>query len=309
MFVVIGIPSFRRPEGLTTLLDSIRKIKFEGRFLVVVADNDNELRQGIKVVEDLNKSDLGFELESILVKERGISNVRNYLMDYAFIKLKSDYLVMIDDDEWVEQDWLSKLVATQLDTGAHIVGGKMIPIFNPEIPSWAVDLPIYYDKTNSTSGVVTLVHGTTNVLLSKNIISDFPNEKFDLSFSLIGGGDKEYFSRLKSRGAIFAYNSEAISYEEFSGKRITKEWAYERAFRIGSSEATIWRKLNKPFHFYLFEILKSLLALFSSLIFLPFCLSKIDRHVFYVMRINRQIGKYCGLLGYNKKVYKVVHGK
>ena len=305
--IVIGIPTFQRPKGLARLLESIAEQRTQFQLHVLVADNEGEGGAGLGVVEELLAQGFPFPITGIAVPERGISQVRNALMKTAFENLSADGLAMVDDDERVEPGWLAALVAMQTETSADVVGGAVFPEFESPPPSWTRRLRIYWRRIKPP-GPVPLIPSTTNVYFSRSVYDKFPKEHFDLAFSLTGGGDKEYFCRIKQRGATFAFQPEARSHELFGFSRVTLKWALQRAYRIGAGDARVLRLHSPGFLGWLKEVMVFLaatsLALMQGVVF--FWSPAFRTHAF--VRLARQAGKVSGFLGRLPKVYLQVHG-
>ena len=304
----MGIPTFRRPQGLLRLLDSIALQQVDFDVQVVVADNDSEQQQGVKAVQSYREKGFPFPLHVNIVQERGISQVRNSLIEIAFDKLDADLLAMLDDDEIAERNWLDELVSMQLATGAHVVGGHVTPEFEGEVPNWLQGLAIYYQDLPSLNGVVDLIEGTTNVLMHKAVVRDFPEQKFDLYYSLVGGGDKEFFQRLKLLGATFAFAEKARSHEYFSASRLTKAWAKERSFRIGAGDMRIILKYHRSATGMILELLKLVFAAGSALCQMIIYSDCAHKKMAATLLFYRQKGKVSALFGKQKAVYKNTHG-
>jgi succinoglycan biosynthesis protein ExoM len=305
--VVIGIPTFKRQEGLSYLLRSVAKQDYKNILCVVVADNEGENGTGASVVYKFIKAGFPFPIKCIPVPDRGISQVRNALMQEAFENLACDNLAMVDDDEHVEGNWVSELIKMQQSGNYDVVGGFVLPDFDIPPPDWVTGLNLYY-RPKLPAGAVKLVNGTTNVLLHRSVRDNFSDNLFDLKFSLTGGGDREFFTRLKHQGATFSFAPNAISYEIFSTSRLTLEWAKQRAFRIGAGDARIFRRYSSGYVAWLKEIIKLLGAFTVSSLMMIFTIFSPHRKVFYVLKIMRQRGKLNGLFGEPVEVYKQIHG-
>lgn len=306
--VVIGIPTFKRPAGLKRLLDSIVLQQAEFNPIVLIADNEGDNGVGLVVAEELKAEGYKLELHAIAVNERGISQVRNALMQYAFETLSGDYLAMIDDDEWVEPQWIAQLVEVQRQTCADIVGGSVAPEFEGDRPDWAQGLHIYYQSDSNVSGTTELVQGTTNVLLHRSVVDNYPNERFDPFYSVVGGGDKEYFTRLKRKGATFAFAHLAQSHELFGASRMTKAWALERAFRIGAGDIRIIQKSKPSVLTWIKEILKLAVAILLSSASMLLYILKPHKHMKAKLKLYRQLGKLSAFQGKQRSVYSKIHG-
>ena len=307
--VVVGLPTCKRPLGLARLLDSIAKQKVDFEVRVLVADNDKDQQEGMKTVARYRQQGFKFPLESFVVSERGISQVRNALMHKAFHEYQADLLAMLDDDEWAEEYWLDSLVRVQRLTQADVVGGHVSPEFSDPPPDWVEDLEVYPTKKQQHSGYVHLIYGTTNVMLSRSITVRFPGQIFDPFYALVGRGDVEFFKRLKSHGAVFAFAHRARSHELFGASRLTKAWARERAFRDGGGDMRIML-INSP-------SIKRLVIEFT-IIFVA-SITAGAKYISYFNRSHlrmaaqllfmRQMGKLYGLFGKYKQVYRETHGQ
>jgi glycosyltransferase involved in cell wall biosynthesis len=305
--VVIGIPTFKRPESLTILLDTIAEQDFDCILYVVVADNEGENGQGSIVVNELINNNFPFPIKVIPVVERGISQVRNALLNEAFANLEADYLAMVDDDERVEPYWISELVKMQQQWGVDVVGGYVLPEFESTPPDWVYSQSVF-KRPKLKAGKIDMVMGTTNVLLNRSIYKDFVDNKFDCAFGLTGGGDKEFFTRLKKQNATFAFAPEALSYEMFGESRATKQWAKQRAYRIGSGDARIFRRYSPSIREWVREFIKLIGAFAISSLMFVLCLFSPSKRMFYLLKLMRQKGKLNGLFGEPVEVYKNVHG-
>ena len=306
--IVIGIPTFRRPWGLSRLLASIAKLDVQFSINVLVADNDKDKRQGIAVVEQVRKDGFPFSIIGIVVPDRGISQVRNALMRNAFEILAADGLAMVDDDEIVETNWLSKLVAMQEKGGFDVVGGLTLPEFEESPPEWSKGLRIYWRRIHNP-GAISIIQSTVNILLHRSLHERFRGCNFNPEFGLTGGEDKEFFTRLKQKGAKFGFATEAKSHEYISSSRMTRRWALQRAFRIGWSDARVFQLNMHRQKDSGYEVVKLSGALLISSICILSTIWSPNLQMKACMTLVRQFGKLNSLFGSPPQIYKVIHGK
>lgn len=305
--VVICVPTYKRPISLRRLLDSIAKQSCDFTPIVLVADNEGNGGQGLLVTEQIKEVGYPWELHAIPVNERGISQVRNALMQYGFKLLNATHLAMIDDDETVDQLWIAELVAMQLSLKSDVVGGAVYPEFSQAPPRWADGLNLYW-RTIHKPGSINFIQSTGNVLLSKTISLCFNNILFDPEFGMSGGGDKEFFTRLKMAGATFAFAPKAISHEYLASSRLTLDWVKQRALRIGCGDMRIMRKNKISIYRWFVEVGKSIAALaFYSVLYIVFISSE-KKRVHSMLKLIRQRGKLRGIFGNVEEVYKKIHG-
>ncbi|MCX8998132.1 glycosyltransferase family 2 protein [Rhizobiaceae bacterium BDR2-2] len=245
--IVLGVPTYKRPVGLRRVLASIARLELdqETELRVVVAENDLDGRQGVATVEEIRAGGFPFPIETVLSTARGISQARNALMNAAFSDPETDMLAMVDDDQWMEPIWLERLVAMQRQTEATVVGGYTLPDFEGQALTWELKLPVYWRKKRR-HGKVPMIEGTCGVLFTRKILDYCADGYFDEKFSLIGGEDKEFFTRILHRGCTFAFADDAIAYEVFEADRRSLAWAKRRAYRIGASDmrASLVRSRN-----------------------------------------------------------------
>ena len=237
--LLVGIPSYRRPVELRKCLETVsaQTDLAEIDVRVLVADNDPEQREGLCVAEELAES-FPFQLKAQLVEAPGISAVRNVILDHANY-WGADFIAMIDDDESADPGWLRTLVYVQRQFNADVVGGPSIPFFQGPVSSEIIHSKAFSYNAQEGDGPVPIVHATNNVLLSRNALLRLGAPEFDDAFGLTGGGDKEFFTRLKNQGASFAWASKAITYELVPASRMTTRWILRRNYRIGVDDVRI----------------------------------------------------------------------
>ncbi|MDD4910668.1 MAG: glycosyltransferase [Sideroxydans sp.] len=306
--IVIGIPTFRRPQGLRRLLSSISEQKISIPLCVLVADNEGEGGQGIQLVNQLNREGYSCELRSIAVEERGLSHVRNALLKTAFNEMSADVLLMVDDDVRVNDGWASALIEMQQREGADVVAGSVFAEFETTPPNWVYGQSVYWGQIYP-AGIVDMVSGTTNVLITKNMFAKFGEPLFDVGFSLTGGEDKEYFLRIKELGARFAFTPDGHAYELVGPSRMTKRWAWDRAYRTGNTDIRIFKRYQHSAMAWMAEISKIVLAILLSIIRVPLCIFHPARRMKHLLTVARQFGKIAALFDYHPDTYKVTHGK
>jgi succinoglycan biosynthesis protein ExoM len=304
--IVIGIPTFKRPVGLRRLLNSIALMDVSDlEITILVADNEGDSGIGIETINS-EYNNYPFIIETIGVKEQGISNVRNELINVGFGRLEADFLAMVDDDETVDINWIKELLYTQKRWNSDVVSATVLPFFEVAPPTWTNNLSLYWRKSFS-DGPVMLVDCTTSILLSRTVYSQFEGCRFNPSYGLTGGGDKEFFTRLKTLGALFSFSSNAISHEYFGETRLTVDWAKQRSYRIGSADMRIIKDGNNTL-INIVYLVKSILGLIFYTF--KFIFSKNgDNRFLCILKIHRQFGKINGFSNKSlKSYYDRVHG-
>ena len=298
--LLIGIPTHKRPELLRLCLDSIAAQRGElPEIEVFIADNDPGGMQGLAVVEQLAVR-FPYPLSGVAVAQPGISAVRNAILDEAR-RRKADFIAMIDDDVRADRWWLSKLFAKSAETGSDIFAG---PVFF-DFPEGTSDfLRTAFLGGSPLSGPIDLINGTTGVLIDAKTLDASGWPTFDPAFGLTGGGDKEWFSRLKGMGARFEWVSDAHVFETVPPSRANLKWFLKRRYRYGIDDIRIDRLHGTPAsRFVLIAQALGLLALSPLLLPLLFT----DRRYVWLGRFARALGRLCAPFGVKFHEYAVRH--
>jgi glycosyltransferase involved in cell wall biosynthesis len=305
--VVVGIPTFRRPNGLRKLLESLAAPGTRRPFRIVVAENDAELEEGRKVCEALRAGGFAVPLDVVSSKQRGISEARNALVEFALADADCAYLLMLDDDEWVGDGWLDAMVDGLEQTRSDIVGGPVERILAVnDLPDYLREASMIPSKSDRLERIRS-VEATSNIGFDMRLLRRFPDERFDPFFSVIGGGDRDYLLRLRLRGATFAWVPAARVYEDFPATRCTEHWTFQRAFRVGNTEMLAYLK-NRPPHFMAKEFAKLVLGL-GHFVYHHGLLGFSPKHRFLARQsLARTYGKISALFGKRHREYDVIHG-
>jgi succinoglycan biosynthesis protein ExoM len=306
--VAIAIPTFRRPKGLELLLQSLAALKTDHIVTVVIGDNDPHKHEGFDLASRLRESGFRWPLHPSVIEPRGISQVRNALVD-SCLKLDAvEFIIMLDDDEIAEPAWLDEMISVQAATQADIVGGRVNRQFEKPIPSWAENISLLAPKSRGGSGIVELVDSTANILFTRSCLEKAAKPLFDPGFALSGGGDKEALTRLKRAGNRFAWAEEAIVSECIPETRVTEQWVLQRAFRIGNSDMRVLMRHAKSRADILAELLKAFAVFAWAPAGWALSMTNRGRRVRMKMMVWRAAGKVATLAGVAYREYAVTHG-
>jgi len=305
---VIAIPTHRRPAGLQQLLESLAALSTSHQVQVIVADNDDVHRDGLHVVERLKSHGYRWPIEALVVASRGISQVRNALIDASLGDDATDYVLMLDDDEIADPQWLDEMIRLQVATGADIVGGRVNRLFEGEKPKWAEHVALLSNKTRPRTDHVDLIDSTANILFVRKFLERQDRPIFDTAFGLTGGGDKEALTRLARAGATFAWSEAAVVSEQIPASRLTEDWVLKRAFRVGNSDMRVLLRHRRSWTEVATEVLKALAVLAGAPALLLRALGDEARWIRARMMIWRAAGKLAAFAGLKYREYLVTHG-
>lgn len=306
--VLIAIPTFRRPRGLARLLQAIGRLETDARIRVLVADNDAERREGMVVAERFAAHSWRWPVEAILVPERGIAQARNALVARALEYDETDYIAMLDDDEWPDPGWLEAFLAIACRTQADALHGAVIPSFERAPGDWARScrgLSALHHRT----GRVAMIHGTANVLLRRAMLETISPPWFDCDFALSGGEDKDFFTRLARSGARFAWADDAVVRAHVPVSRSSAGWALKRDFRIGNSDMRVFLKHEHAPLARAREVAKIAGAIVISPSLALLLAPLPTKRMMPLCRFARACGKAAAAFGMRYEEYAVTHGE
>lgn len=305
--IVIGIPTFKRPIGLRRLLVSLAKLEGEVVPHILVVDNEGPNGQGLKAVAEVVAEGYPWPITAVPEPERGISQARNTLLEVGFGKLSADFLAMVDDDTWVEPQWLKAMLEMQAQTAADVVGGNIKPDFAGPRPRWSYGLRAYWDNNYLKHGKVEGIYTTTAVLISKTVYAH--KLVFDPQYSLTGGGDAHFFQRCRKLGLSFACNLNAVSYEVFESDRANIRWLVQREFRLGRGAMEFMMNEKIDFKKIIKEFARITVALSFGLFGVLFFILWPAKWMFSVAQLARQFGKIAYFFDIKINEYKKVYGQ
>jgi len=236
--VSICIATYRRPEGLSRLLDSLERLKLPmgAQIETIIVDNDLDASAA-----SVAQSRSGF-LEPIhycVEPHQNIALARNR----ALSKASGEWILFIDDDEVADENWITeylKLVEREPCDGAF---GPVLPRLEEVVTPW-LDVQTFYSRRRHATGEP-LGAGdlyTSNALVRRRL---FDERSFDPAFGRTGGEDSKLFGCMLRSGARFLWCDEARVIEFVPPERHRIGWLAQRAFRGGCVYARIVR-LNAP---------------------------------------------------------------
>ena len=98
--VTVCVATYKRPDGLRKLLDSLQQQVDAPPFEIVVVDNDRE--ESARRVVEAAKGDPA--IRYLVEPRRGLAQVRNR----SVAESQATFLAFIDDDEWATPRWLAR---------------------------------------------------------------------------------------------------------------------------------------------------------------------------------------------------------
>ena len=222
--VCVCICTFRRPQALQQLLESLHRQTLQPQRVVVV-DND-KLRSAEPVCAN---ADFGFELIYDHEPEQNISRARNRTLRHA----QGEWVGFLDDDELATTYWLQCMLACATQYDADGVLAPVISEVPPSAPAW-IRRGDFFGRERYATGTVVPNNQLRigNALIRYSTVASKP-DPFDPAFGLTGGEDGRLLGQLAAQGARFVWCDEAVVTEPVEAKRLSLSWILMRAMRGG----------------------------------------------------------------------------
>ena len=230
--VFICVATYRRPEHLYLLLDSLRGLAMtETSADIEVLIVDNDVNESARYV--CEAANLPWPLRYVVEPCRGIAQARNTAVRHA---PDADWVAFLDDDEMVEPHWLEHLLRTQLMFQADIVSGPVVPQFRPSVPEWIIQSGLH-DRERNLTGSKPKEPGMGNVFISAEVFRRIGS--FDERFGLTGGEDTQLFLRAGQAGFKAVWCDEALVHETIGPSRASLGYLLRRKYWQASALARI----------------------------------------------------------------------
>ena len=300
--ISICIPTYKREDMLKQLLDSIKLCRIDESLIneinIVVVDNDVD-KTAEKLIGFLKKpGDKLFQLHYNSYAVKGLANVRNELIDIA-LQFKPDFIVFIDDDEFVTENWLNELLITIIANNADAARGPVFTKLMNSVPK-SVDYLLKRENYKNNTQLATWTTG--NLILRRTSLEKY-KVRFDKRFNSTGSEDTFFGRQMAQKGATIFWAANAIAYEMIPEKRTKINWFIARAYR-GAGTYIYILKLEKEYlkiaNKVLISIVYILFGLFTSIfIFLPY-----KEKYWGVLKIADGIGALAGLFNFHYNEYE-----
>ena len=231
--IVVCIPSFRRPQHLRLTLELLASQRTDRRFAVVIVENDAAGCGSVPVAAEFLQAGK-FPGLCVIEPKQGNCHAINAAFETALATFPAaGHFLMIDDDEIASRDWLELMMRSAEASGADLVGGPVQPHFNDDSKRGLRRHPAFrpaYDY----SGVVPIIYGCGNCLITRAVFERLGTPAFDLRFNFLGGGDTDFFVRCRQAGMKFHWAAEALITETVPQIRTSPGWLALRGLRIGA---------------------------------------------------------------------------
>ena len=306
MRVAVCVVTYRRPEGLRRLLESLAAQTFRDdppELEIVVVDNEADGTSA--AVCDLSRADSKWPIRHDVESRRGIPFARNKAV--GCVVDTADFVAFIDDDEVAEPDWLDQLLRVQRLHQADVVTGPVLSHFPDGLPEWLTGSVAFRVDQFATGHLVDKAY-TNNVLVRVGVFGAM-DTVFDERMAMTGGSDTHFFRRVVRAGFKIVWANEAVVTEWIPRSRARLRWVLQRAYRVGNSAGLIEADLNTTLRSRLRFLMGVAVRMAEGLVLLPLsALAGRRLLVRALRRIFQSAGMLTGLTGKGYEEYRQTHG-
>ena len=300
--IAICIPTYKRQAMLKQLILSIAQCNIDKSIInninIIVVDNDADKTAEIVIQNLKTENDKMYDLHYYNYAVKGLANVRNELIVRA-LQFKPDFLVFIDDDEYVTVNWINELVKTVINNNADAARGPVLAKITNSVPKSIAKL---LEREKHENNAQLLLWTTGNLIVRRTSLEAY-NVWFDKRFNSTGSEDTFFGIQMAKKGATIFWAANAVTYEVIPKKRTQLKWFIGRAYRGGGMYMFIL-KLEKDYLRIANKVLISLLYIFVGLLSSIFVLFPIKFKYWGVLKLSDGVGALAGLLNIHYKEYK-----
>ena len=300
--IAICIPTYKRPLMLERLVLSIVECNINRSILktinIIIVDNDREKSAELTSSKLLEQNNKILHISYFNYPVPGLSNVRNELLRKAF-SLAADFIVFIDDDEYVTQNWLNELVQAISINKADAVRGPVVSVIESTIPKY---ISCWFERERYANNTQLSTLTTGNLILRCSSLKKF-NVWFDPRFNSSGSEDGYFGVQLLNKGGEIYWAGDAIAYETIPKSRANLRWLFKRNLRTASTFSYVLI-LEKNFLLLLRKLLVSIVYLFLGSIMSILIFTNYRKKYWGILKIAEGCGGIIGAFRITYKEYK-----
>ncbi len=232
--ISIIVPTFRRPEGIKRVLESLENQSGSGLEIeIIIADNDPDggARDFVETYAKKSKQNIIY----LHVPAPGVSNARNA----ALAKARGRYLAFLDDDEEADPDWLCALLQAARKYRAGVCFGRVeARLARPSVSDTYFIQIFSRQGEGLAEGPIDEIFGCGNSLIDTKMCR-LPKPPFDLNMNETGGEDDVLFAHIRDQGVPIVWAKQAICYEHVPPDRASPAYVKKRSFSFGQTPSQI----------------------------------------------------------------------
>lgn len=300
--ISVCIPTYKRPKLLKKLIASISQCNTNKSLIknvnIIIVDNDIDRTAEQTVSEIKKRIPRPYKIAYHNFPVRGLSNVRNELLKNAFL-LNPDFLVFVDDDEYVTLEWLNELVKTIIANNGDLTLGPVISLMGNNVSRY---ISCWFERPNYKNNTIVNSIATNNLIIKTDSLLKY-KIWFDHRFNKTGAEDSYFGQQMLKQGAMAYWAAKAIVYETVPGRRANIRWLIKR-FYNGANTYTYILKIEKEYLKLVKKILTSLVYIIAGICTLVIILIPVRRKFWGLLKLSEGVGGIAGSFSLKYYEYK-----
>ena len=241
MELSIIISTYNNAASLVRTLDSVAKQDYDKKVWECVVVNNNSTDDTAERVASFAKANPDVNLKFVDEPQQGLSFARNR----GIVESKGQIVAFIDDDETVNEGFVSAYIDLFHNHGAFVGSGALKVCYESKRPRW---MSHYTEKMIANpfdlgKEIVTVTSKITptggNMAFNREVFNLYGN--FDTSLGrkggeLFGGEENDIFARVRDLGERVFYTPHAIAYHHIADRKLTPEYFDKLSYGVGVSK-------------------------------------------------------------------------
>lgn len=278
MELSIIISTYNNATSLVRTLESVAKQDYDKKEWECVVVNNNSTDDTAERVSAFVEAHPDLNIKLVDESQQGLSHARNR----GIAESKGQVVVFIDDDETINEGFVSAYIDLFSNHGAFVGSGALKVCYDSERPKWMSHytekmIANPFDLGEEIITVTTTITPTGgNMAFNREVFNLYGNFDTDLGRKgkeLFGGEENDMFDRIRDLGERVFYTPHAIAYHHIADRKLTPEYFDKLSYGVGVSKRLRAEKYGTERELFADEKAKrrytKVLALFYILTFRP----------------------------------------
>lgn len=273
MDLSIIISTYNNAKSLERTLNSIAKQDADKSVWECIVVNNNSTDDTALRVSEFAKNHSEINIRLVDESQQGLSHARNK----GIAESKGEILAFIDDDETINEGFVSAYIDLFYNHGAFAASGAVNVCYDSARPKW---MSHYTEKMignpiNLGNSITTITSSITpaggNMAFNRevfNLYGGFDTQLGRKGDKLFGGEENELFDRLRNLGERVYYTPNAIVYHHIADRKLTPEYFDKLSYGVGVSKLLRAKKYGTEEELYKDEKAKRRYTSILSLLYI-----------------------------------------
>ena len=241
MELSIIISTYNNAVSLVRTLESVAKQDYDKKEWECVVVNNNSTDDTAERVAAFAKANPEVNIKLVAEPQQGLSFARNR----GIAESKGQFLAFIDDDETINEGFVSAYIDLFRNHGAFVASGVLKVRYDSKRPKW---MSRYTEQMIANpfdlgKSIVTVTRTVTptggNMAFNREVFNLYGN--FDTNLGrkgseLFGGEENDIFARIRDLGERIFYTPHAIAYHHIADRKLTPEYFDKLSYGVGVSK-------------------------------------------------------------------------